>query len=56
MRPRFAAAALTARLRSGEELKRIKLGKRTLFCATDLAAFLVRLRSQETQPTPGETT
>lgn len=32
------------------ELRRIKLGKRTLFCATDLAAFLVRLRSQETRP------
>jgi hypothetical protein len=27
------------------ELKRIKLGKRTLFCAVDLAAFLAGLRA-----------
>jgi excisionase family DNA binding protein len=37
------------------ELRRIKLGKRTLFCATDLAAFLVRLRSQETRARGGAT-
>jgi excisionase family DNA binding protein len=41
--------SLYAAVRRGE-LRRIKLGKRTLFCATDLAAFLVRLRSQETRP------
>jgi excisionase family DNA binding protein len=41
--------SLYAAVRRGE-LKRVKLGKRTLFCATDLAAFLVRLRSQETRP------
>jgi len=39
--------SLYAAVRRGE-LRRIKLGKKTLFCATDLAAFLVRLRSQET--------
>ena len=26
------------------ELKRVKFGKRTLFCAADLAAFLMTLR------------
>jgi excisionase family DNA binding protein len=30
-----------------DELRRIKLGKRTLFCAIDLAAFLARLRSEQ---------
>lgn len=32
------------------ELKRVKLGKRTLFCATDLAAFLSYLQSQGARP------
>jgi excisionase family DNA binding protein len=36
--------SLYAAVRRGE-LQRIKLGKRTLFCATDLTAFLARLRS-----------
>jgi hypothetical protein len=35
--------SLYAALKRGE-LKRIKLGKRTLFCAPDLAVFLIRLQ------------
>jgi excisionase family DNA binding protein len=41
--------SLYAAVRRGE-IKSIKLGKRTLFCAADLAAFLGRLRSEETRP------
>jgi hypothetical protein len=40
--------SLYAAIQRGE-LKRIKFGRRTLFCAVDLAAFLVRLQQANTQ-------
>ena len=36
--------SLYAAIRRGD-LKRVKVGRRTLFCATDLAAFLTRLQA-----------
>jgi excisionase family DNA binding protein len=40
--------SLYAAVRRGE-LRSIKLGRRTLFCAPDLAAFLTRLRASADQ-------
>jgi Helix-turn-helix domain len=36
--------SLYAAVKRGE-LKRVKFGKKTLFCSTDIAAFLVRLQT-----------
>jgi excisionase family DNA binding protein len=38
--------SLYAAVRRGE-LRRVKFGKRTLFCATDLAAFLTHLQARD---------
>jgi len=48
--------SLYAAVRRGE-LRRIKLGKRTLFCSADVAAFLARLRRESgtTAHTPAPT-
>ena len=46
--------ALYAAVKRGD-LKRVKFGKKTLFYATDLAAFLVRLRHlSATDESPGQ--